>query len=213
MKTLLFIFRKIFADKGFFAFFLMLLLLVGCGIQEDDPVPAAERFTTTPSDASARIIDIPEVVELEGYTTFYIYAEKEKREIINVQAWCEATLTNDAGKKYILITEEYMPGATTPFRILTWNVKMTPSGVLDFVWPDANDIAILEMITGYSLSGPGVNKGSEEYHGKFDGEIFQATVHMMGLQEELGIIPPYSEEIVDGPIMLKFGLDLTVVEN
>lgn len=213
MENILNFLKKMKVDKRLCGLLLALLIVAGCSEKEDNPIPATEGLNTTFSDASARLLDLPEELQLEGVTTFYIYAEKEKLEIANASSLCLATLTHVEDQQYTLETEEFMPGATDPFRTLTWEVKMTPSGVLDFVWPDANDIALLEMLTGYSLRGPGANTGSEEYHGKFDGARLLASTHLIGQQLQLGLIPPFSDRMVEGPIMLEFGIDLTVVDN
>lgn len=213
MKNLLHLRKKWISTNSFYGFFLISLFLVGCSVEDENPSRVTEQFSSTISDVSAKIIEVSDEVHLEGYSTFYIYAEKEKLEIVNVASTCLATLTHVEKQHYILETAEYMPGDSEPFRTLTWNVKMTPSGILDFVWPMVDDISFLEMILGYTLKGPGAMMGSEEYHGKFDGENFFASTHLIGKQVQLGLVPPYSDGIVDGPIMLEFGLDLSVISN
>ena len=105
MKNILNFLKKMMVDKRLGGLFFALLIFAGCSVEDNNPIPATERFNTASSDASARILDIPEVIQLEGVSTFYIYAEKEKLEIVNVSGLCLATLTHVEGQQYILETD------------------------------------------------------------------------------------------------------------
>ena len=69
--------------------------------------------------------------------------------------------------------------------------------------------AQVSMHTGYDLHGPGINKGTLDYKGSFDGESFFAKWHWAGKQLVPGTFGPYIA-MVDGLIKLEFSFELTV---
>ncbi|MEJ2115521.1 MAG: hypothetical protein P8X88_05615 [Gammaproteobacteria bacterium] len=102
------------------------------------------------------------------------------------------------------------------------DVKITPGGKVKFSWPDewwelpgAHPDGIAAQValhTGYDLHGPGINNGTLDYKGSFDGARFFAKWHWTGKQLVPGTFGPYIQ-LRDGTIKLEFSIDLTVVTD
>lgn len=164
--------------------------------------------------------------QLEGFTRFAFYAKKEGRYITdgytdNYLA-CEAELIFADHQDFTLITKEYMDIGAGPilFREVTFNGKMTPSGQLKFTWPETwiqlgaqttDVLGTMAEHTGMSFSGKGVNKNTLEYMGSYNGNKFFADIHITGIQEQPGTLP-FFLEIVDGPVLINFMIDLVVAD-
>ncbi len=203
----------------------VLFLITGCSNQDDPAVPLTPQALNSElnnSNPSARAISLPEVVHLEGLTLFDAYAVKEKLVVVSSdwdQLNCKATLTHVKDQDYILETKEYFGDVLA--REITWNVKMTPSGVLNFAWPVPyytydpsglvfdNPADVVRFHTGYKVVGEGVNKNTLAYKGNFDGEHFYAATTFMGKWIQPGALEFFIE--TEGPVKLVFGIDLHVV--
>jgi hypothetical protein len=167
-------------------------------------------------------------IELSGETHFPSYAVKEHRVVSPYDEnllTCTATLIKVKGQHYELVTEEYF--GTLLYRNVTFDVKITPSGVVSFSWPETwlefdgtelapNTMNLLEQFnfhTGCVASGPDINKGTWSYKGYFDGTTFYAKTHFMGKQVIPGFIDYYAgPPLIDGPIRFEFSFELEVVE-
>jgi len=175
--------------------------------------------------SGSSIIESP--LELSGVMHFYVYAVKEDHLVVDSKLPMEAILTHNGGQNYTLDTKEHtppqspMPGIL--YRTMSIDVKITPGGQVKFSWPDPGPdtwwelpvahpdgmAAQVSMHTGYDLHGPGINKGTLDYKGFFDGEEFFAKWHWAGKQLQPGEFGPY-KVLVDGLIKLEFSFELTV---
>jgi hypothetical protein len=249
MRTLKSKFVSLLAVISGISFMLIMLMLIGCSKNEGlfnmtDESPDAllkstnEGFLNMNNKSSDALMkgtnDVNTVLELTGTTHFPSYAVKEHRVIspweLNVLD-CNATLIYVGGQDYVLETEEYMEGML--FRRVSYDVKLTPGGSLNFSWPDEweeidfetwalapNSMEIFEQFllhTGCIPYGP--DKGTMFYKGKFDGQTFYASAHFMAKQVQSGIIPFYAtgedgllEELINGPIQFDFSIELEVME-
>ncbi len=174
-----------------------------------------EQFVVSPDEkadiALKKTVNLTEI-HLEGFSQFYIYDIKESIEISDPTdpgLVCTAIFSCVKGQ-YQLETKEWF--GPMLYRAVTYNVKMTPSGILQFEWPETwfqiNDegiyeeaedvLGIMSIHLGYSFNGPGVNKETIIYKGYFDGENFYASMHLIGHQDKP----------VDGPIQIEFSFDL-----
>jgi len=212
------------ASLMFYSFFIMILLLGGCTIQEEDPAPVTDEAILELSDAQAKMINLPdEIIYFEGFSLYKLYKVKDHEALMEGAGNATASLEHMDGKNYILRVQEYMGDVLlrdTPF-ITT----MTPSGELECIFPVPsecrdpfdntlfdNPVDQLEYTTGFKLRGPGINKGTLIYKGKFDGEKLYVYTHFMGLQEEFGTVPIY-QQVIEGPLQFEFAFDLTVADN
>jgi hypothetical protein len=69
----------------------------------------------------------------------------------------------------------------------------------------------VEAHTGYELSGPGVNKGTVNYTGFYDGTKFYADCHVNAFQLVPGPAGTPYAELVAGPIIFSMITELQVV--
>lgn len=170
-------------------------------------------------------------VNLEGYMRWYVYAKMEHKLIVPAEmcTQCTAELTFIDKQNFTLHTVETIPGdSPLLFREMTIKGKMTPGGSLKYSWPEtwlelqssgllepapfANVVEQIGAHTGYELFGPGVNNGTVNYTGFFDGISFYADCHVNAFQRVPGPAgTPYAEP-VDGPIIFSMSTELEVVD-
>jgi hypothetical protein len=220
MKTLTYSFKGITSDMRLLLIIICLIIIASCNLNNEDPVPVASDISTDISDTHAKKINIPNgIIDLEGVVHFRLYLVKTNEWLMppgSVPA--TATLEHIEGKNYIFRLSEF--GRETPF-ITT----MTPSGVVECEFPvpfdcyDPFDLTLfdnpvdqLEYTTGFGLRGPGINKNTLIYKGKFDGKKLEASTHFMGLQEKFGTFPVY-QQVIEGPLQFEFVWEMTVVDN
>lgn len=216
MKTLENLFIKNASGIKFFSFLLVVLFVFSCSKEESLITMADE-----PSDATLKKLIVQGDYCLEGTSHFDIYAVKEKIVLSDGDAAplvCTAYLEID-GQNLTLETKEYF-GPVNPdnlYREVTFIGKMTPGGVVMFSWPETwkefgveigsdvyNVLDQVKLHLGCSnLYGPGINKGTLNYKGHFDGTNFYASTHFIGKQEDPGL---------DGPIQFEFSFNLTKVD-
>ncbi len=206
----------------FLSFFLVIFFLFSCS-KEDSPLTLMDEN----SDANLKKKDVlAGPVCFEGTSNFDVYAVKEKRVIVDPDLMfllVEAKLTHLDGQNYLLETKESMPlpdGSFMLFREISWDVKITPSGVVMFSWPDTwwelgtiRDDVLGQFLehTGCIAHGPGIKKGTLNYKGYFDGTNFYAKTHFMGKQvNPTPVMPVYNN--IDGPAKFEFSFNLTVAE-
>jgi len=169
-------------------------------------------------------------VPLQGYTRFAFYLPKEGRYITDGYTMnfleCEAELIFGEKQSFVLHTKEYVPtgamGNPEPifYREISFTGQMSPSGQLKLTWPETwwelgtirgDILSQVREHTGSDLSGQGINKNTLVYMGSFDANKFFADMHILGLQQVPGTMPFFAE-IVDGPVMINFMIDLEIME-
>jgi len=209
--------------------FILLFMVLSC---TDDELVTRDQFKNelnNKNELSNKVImdnlDYP--LELEGFVSFPSYAIKEGRVIAPGDIFkfpTTATLTKVDGQNYIMEGIAISPDGNI---YVEFDVRITPSGVVSFPWPETYMIdqntfyditSIISYHEGTIIHGPGINKSTINFKGKFDGTKFQATSHFMGKQVEFGTIYFYSEEylgdLIEGPISIGFSIfDLEVVED
>lgn len=199
------------------SFILLMSLALSC--TNDEPVTMDSFENELSNKVIMDKLNYP--IYLEGNTFFPSYAVKEGRDIIEMNDFVlptTATLIWESGQNYIM---ELQAGNLTA----VCELKITPAGVVSYTWPETYKIngvevpfGVIDLIyyhDGVHIYGPGVNKGTVNFKGTFDGTNFYAKAHFMGkqLDGDTGSLPWYSESI-DGPIMIDFGLlELEVVPN
>ena len=205
----------------FCSFLLAVLFVFSCSKEES-------LFTMT--DGSSDVTLKKQIIQddycLAGTSHFDVYAVKEQRSVIDgdlVFLLMTAELTHVGGQNYLLETEELVPlpdGSFMLYRKISFDVKITPSGVVMFSWPETwwelgtdryNVLDQLLAHTGCIPHGPGVNKGTLNYKGHFDGTTFNAATTFMGEQvnPEPDIVDYW---YIDGPAKFEFSFNMEVVE-
>jgi len=223
MKNL---FMKNVSGIKFCSFLLAVLFVFSCSKEESLLTMADE---TSDATLKSKVV-VDEPIHFTGSTHFPAYAVKEHRVISPWEKntlYCEATFTMGEGQNFELTTWEYF--GTMLFREVTFNGKMTPSGIVKFSWPATwlelnfatgqlvgNTMNLLDQFnlhTGCVPNGPGINKGTWYYKGSFDGDNFYVSTHFMGTQEKPGLIGFYAAEpLIDGPIQFEFSIELVKVD-
>ena len=195
-------------------------LFFTCDMQQVEPESILHDGPYT-MKSKVSISDVP--LNLTGHQRFYAYAIKADNLVVDSKLPMTATLRHIEGQNYLLETKEFTPPASPSpgilYRTMSIEVKITPSGRVMFSWPDewqelpgAHPDGMAAQVaehTGYDLHGPGINKGTLDYKGSFDGEDFFAKWHWTGKQLEPGTFGPYVN-LVDGIIKLEFSIDLIV---
>ena len=225
MKTL-----TLFANEGrLFVLVLsaVLISLVGCSKQDTDPLGSDSQL----NEMNLKSLVVREgTVNLEGFMRWYVYAKSEHRLIIDpalMYTLCTAELTFTDKQNFTLHTTEIIPPSLY-FREITFEGKITPGGALKFIWPEtwielqpsglvepvpfANVVEQIRAHTGYELSGPGVNKGTVNYHGFFDGTRFFADCRVNAFQVVPGPAGTPYEVLATGPIIFSMSTELQVVD-
>ena len=200
-------------------------LLLSCS--KSDKFYGDDLNVTNLNEMSPRSLGtVNDKVCLEGTSNFYCYATKEQRLVVNPDEMyliMKATLKHVGGQNYLLTTTEYMPlpppEGPMLYRIIKFEVKITAGGVVMFSWPEkwieggvANSENVVAQVlrhTGCIITGPGVNKGTLDYKGKFDGTNFYAETHFTGKQVQDPAMGVYAG--IDGPAKFVFSITLSKV--
>jgi len=169
------------------------------------------------------LVAVEDEICFEGTSNFYCFASKEGRLVVNPDEMfllVEAKLTHVKGQNYLLTTNEIMPPPMGPFlyRTIVWDVKMSAGGVVMMSWPEKwwelyagpegeNVVGQVLRHTGCIITGPGVNKGTLDYNGKFDGVNFYAATHFTGQQVQDPEMDIYVG--IDGPAKFVFSMTLS----
>jgi len=206
----------------FCSFLLVMFFVFSCS-KEESPLTIADE----PSDATLKSKEVVDgTIYLAGTSHFDVYAVKEQRVVVDGDLMfllMTAELTHVGGQNYLLETEESLPlpdGSSMLYRKISFDVKITPGGVVMFSWPetwwelgtDRGDVLgqLLDH-TGCIAYGPGINKETVNYKGYFDGEKFCVSTHFMGEQvNPEPEMPDYWN--IDGPAMFEFSYNLTKVD-
>lgn len=222
MKTLINLLHK--TEKVLFAILMILFIIPGCSLNDSDTEML--NHTTNESQLKSKIVK-QDTVYLEGYTRFAFLVKNEGTYITDGYTsnflQCEAKMTFEGDKGFKLWTKEYMDMGQGPFlfREIAFEGKITPSGQLKFYWPEfwlqlghqtTDVIGTLKLHTGMQVSGPGISKNTLFYNGSYDGEFFFAATHLNGLQQEPGTLP-FFQTMVEGPVLVRFMIDLTKVDE
>lgn len=204
----------------------LLISLNGCTKQETDPVGFNEL-----NDINMKSLVMHEgTVNLQGFMRWYVYAKMEHKLIVDpamMYTLCTAELTFIDEQSFTLHTTEIIPPSLL-FREITFEGKMTPGGALKYTWPEtwlelqpsgllepvpfANAVEQINVHTGYELSGPGVNKGTLNFKGYFNGTKFYADCHVNAFQLVPGPVGTPYEELVSGPILFSMVTELQIVD-
>lgn len=214
-------FIKNFAGIKFCSCLLLMLLVFGCTKVESPLI--------MPDDSSDAILKsktvINEPINFEGTSEFDVYAVKEHRVIASGDEMfllLTATLTPLGGQDYLFETEEVLPPPVGPFlyRKISFEVKISPGGAVMFSWPETwwelgtvrgDVIGQLLAHTGCIVYGPGINKGTLNYKGHFDGTNFSVKTHFMGKQ--INPEPAMTDYWnIDGPAQFEFSFELMKVD-
>lgn len=207
-----------------------LISLIGCTKQDTDPLETGNQ----PDEMKLKSLVVGEgTVNLEGYMRWYVYAKAEHKLIVDPELMftlCEAELTFYDKQNFALHTRETIPmDPPVLYREMTAKGKITPGGALKFSWPEtwmelnwatgeleptpyADLVTQVGAHTGYELSGPGVNKGTVNYNGFFDGTSFYAACHVNAFQLVPGPVGTPYEVLVTGPIIFSMSTELQVVD-
>lgn len=203
---------------------LMLIFFIGCTKQEEAPVRINENL----NDMTPKCLPAQKMTyQLKGITGFGFYATKEHMILADPYTnslECTAELTFSDKQNFVLHTKEFFPGNLL-YREILFNGKMTRSGELKFSWPDTfieldmvtneyvtinvGPLPEIKLHTGCVLHGQGINKNTLYYNGYFHRNKLFADTHFVGIQKVPGQIP-FLMELVDGPIMINFLIDLDV---
>jgi len=208
----------------------LLISLTGCTKQDTDPLGSDDKL----NDMNMKSLVVREgTVSLQGFMRWYVYAKKEHKLIVDpamMFTLCTAELTFTDKQNFTLHTQETIPlNPPVFFREMTFTGKMTPGGALKFTWPEtwmelnwgtmelenppyANVVEQIGAHTGYELFGPGVNKGTVNYNGFFDGTKFFADCHVNAFQLVPGPVGTPYAELVAGPIIFSMLTELQVVD-
>ncbi len=208
--------------------FVLSLFIIGCTKQDMPPVSLNENLNEMNLKSkemnSKGLVTVSDEVCLEGTSTFDVYSPKEGRVVVDPAEMfliMEAKLKHVKGQDYLLTTTEYMPQpeGRMLYRIIEFEVKISTGGVVMFSWPktwwelgeNPDDIfgQFLDH-TGCIAQGPGVNKGTLNYKGSFDGVKFSASTHFIGKQVQDPMMPVYAG--LDGPIKFVFSMTLNKVD-
>jgi hypothetical protein len=208
----------------------LLISLTGCTKQGPDPTGLSDELNDTKLKS---FVAHEGTVNLQGYMRWYVYAKKEHKLIVDptmMYTMCTAELTFTGDQNFILNTTEIVDMGYGPFlfRQISFRGMMSPGGELKFTWPETwlefngspdlqpapypNLVAQVRAHTGYELSGPGVNNGTLNYNGFFDGTKFFADCHANAFQMEPGIMGAPYDVVVDGPIIFSMITELVVVD-
>lgn len=204
--------------------FVLLLFIIGCTKQDIAPVSLNENLNEVNPKSLVTVYD---EVCLKGTSNFDVYAPKEGRVVVSPDETfllMEATLTHVEGQNYLLTTTEYMPPMPPEespmlYRIIEFEVKISASGVVMFSWPKTwwelgttrgDVLGQLLDHTGCIVTGPGVNKGTINYNGSFDGVNFYAAMHLTGKQVQDPMMDVYAG--LDGPVKFEFSMTLNKVD-
>jgi hypothetical protein len=176
------------------------------------------------------VFDSP--ILLSGETHGFSYAVKEHRVVVpweEDKLICEATLTKVKGQNYVLETKEFANFGWGVFQFREYNidVKITPSGIVSFSLPEIwrqfvyppgelsyDHDTLLNLFyswTGCVPFGSGINKGTWNYKGYFDGTTFYAKSNFSAKQEMEGESPDYKNPLIDGPVQFEYSFELEVV--
>jgi len=209
---------------------MLLVSLNGCTKQETDPLGSNDEFNDV--NIKGRVVH-EGTIALQGYMRWYVYAKMEHKLIVDpamMFTLCEAELTFCDKQNFTLHTRETIPMDPPVFyREMTAEGKITPGGALKFTWPEtwmelnwatmeleptpyADLVTQVEAHTGYELSGPGVNKGTVNYTGYFDGTKFYADCHVNAFQLVPGPAGTPYAELVSGPIIFSMITELQVID-
>jgi len=208
----------------------LLISFSGCTKQETDPMGSNDEL----NDVNMKSLVMHEgTVNLQGFMRWYVYAKMEHKLIVDPELMftlCEAELTFYDNQNFALHTRETIPmDPPVLYREMTAVGKITPGGSLKFTWPEtwmelnwatgeleptpyADLVTQVGAHTGYELFGPGVNKGTVNYNGFFDGTRFFADCRVNAFQLVPGPVGTPYEELVSGPIIFSMITELQVVD-
>jgi hypothetical protein len=199
---------------------LLLLLAMGCSLQDEEPLKIADESS---DDVTAKIANLRQVskdgpIYLSGFQKYYTYAVKSK-EIIQGKddegLPCDVIIEFLEAHEIRITVDEGRPDGPGVYL-----GTMTPSGQVKFSFPSPLMILpddspfyitdIISMHSGCELYGPGINKGTLNYHGYFDGERLLVSASFYSKCEVEWPLNDLFETPVEGPVHWKWTIDVTV---
>ena len=207
-----------------FSFLLIMFLVFSCS-KEESPLPLKITDKSSNDVTLKKTRVYTETVCFEGTSNFGAYTAKEHRLVSDSELnflLMTAKLTHVDGQNYILDTEESVPlpdGSLMLYRKISFNVKITPGGVIMFSWPETwwelgtvrgDVLGQIFDHTGCIIYGSGINKGALNYKGYFDGNKLYAYTHFMGKQ----VNPEPEMDLwwnLEGPVKFNFSINLEVI--
>jgi len=205
---------------------LMLLLAVSCS-KDEGLLSTGDELSDVLKGAKAKEIVTP--LSMSGWSNYKATVPKTGTVIdlgpLMGDPDCIATLFPDEGHWYVLqLTEIMFPGME---RNVEFPIKIAPGGVVTGYWPETwydwgnppegenPDSDLISLITGHlgcDLHGPGVNKGTINFKGTFDGNALEFVFRFNGLDN--GIESTYGPgspwNLIDGPAIFEFSFNLYV---
>jgi hypothetical protein len=155
--------------------------------------------------------------ELTGLALYKTWTVKEGTVIQDNKLECIGTLEFLEGRNFIYTFQELRENGNAA----QFYGKISASGTLTFQFPSPlfvdpvkGPFYITDVIKSHTciskIWGPGVNKGTLYFNGKFDGNRFTAEAKFMALVDES--CPDLFNPVYNGQVHWIFGYDLTVVE-
>ena len=201
---------------------LTVLLALSCSKDEGLLSPADELSDVL---KGAKVIETP--MFFSGMSNYKAIVPKTSSVIDIGGPDCVATLHWSEGSGYILdFTEIMFPGMERHVKL---PLKISPAGIVKGYWPetwydwgnppdeenpDSNVLQFLTSHLGCDLHGPGINKGTINCSGHFDGNklffVFRFNGLDNGIESSYGPDSPWN--LIDGPAIFEFSFDLDVVE-
>ena len=195
----------------------VLIVILSCSKEDISPVMEEENGI---AEGLKSAVELTAPVSLEGFTRFAIYSVNEHRYLTTGYDFnfcgCEAEMVPVGKHDFILNTAEYFIGDPVPFRTGSLEGHISSSGQIKYTWEDV--VPDIQAHVGITPHGPGAHEGSIVYYGTFDGETFNADMHVSGLQTQpaefpfFWVNPDDPTELFQGPLKLTFMFQLEVVD-
>lgn len=206
---------------------LLWFFIMGCTQQEMEPVVPDEDgslIEQQSEETAARIANLRRIhkdnpVEMSGFQNYYTYALKLRKNLQDAYADCDVKLEFLEGNNIQLTMIEYS-NESDEQRISVFQGKMTRWGLMSFafptplmVMPDGSGLYITDIIaghTGCSLYGNTISQKTLTYYGLFDGERLRATAPFFSICDQPWEPNDIFETPVEGLILWKWRIDVTV---
>jgi hypothetical protein len=200
------------------SFFLIALSFLSCN-KESSLIQTTQTDEDQADLKCGHIYKAGDIFHLSGQALFHTWKLKDGTVLQDVHHNCWADLEFiDKNNFKFTFHEEKPEIPVTPVFVLVAEChgKIASSGILTFTYPTPifNGMNITDIISQNSCAtiwGPGVNKGTLVFIGKFDRKKFAAKAYFMAKIEEYCPNNTMFPTPVDGNIYWTFGHDLDVV--
>lgn len=199
---------------------LMLLLAVSCS-KDEGLLSTGDELSDVLKGAP--VLTTP--IYFSGNSSYEGFVPKTGTPIFAGALECWATLTSSGGQWYVLELSEFLPKEISGAPIDLWryvdiNLKITPGGAVKGYWPETwydfgtpldgpPNTDVIAQVSGHlgcDLHGPGINKGTLNCTGTFDGSelviVFKFNGLDNGTPSTMGPGAPWN--LVDGPVKVEF---------